>query len=102
MSPLFSACHAPTVDVPEALLRDLRLLDDRVLVGRMLEEWPDAARALPLVERWRARLAAGVDDEVADRWLELMRAAEAARADGDAASYETLRAAAAEWDDGAT
>ena len=67
----------------------------------MLEEWPDPSRALPLVERWRARLAGGTDDEVADRWLELMRDAEHARSDGNADLYETLLAAAAEWDDAA-
>jgi hypothetical protein len=86
-------------DIPERLLRDVRLLDDRVLVGRMLEEWPDAASALPLVERWRARLVAGVEDEVADRWLELRRDAEYARSDGNAALYQALLAAAAEWDE---
>ena len=88
-------------DVPERLIRDLLRLDDRVLVGRMLEEWPDPSRALPLVERWRARLAGGTDDEVADRWLELMRDAEHARSAGNADLYETLLAAAAEWDDDA-
>ena len=88
--------------MPEQLLRDLRLLDDRVLVGRMLEDWPDASRALPLVERWRARLAAGAEDEIVDRWLELRRDAELARADGDEALHEALLAAAGEWDDGET
>ena len=88
--------------MPEQLLRDLRFLDDRLLVGRMLDEWPDASRALPLVERWRARIAAGVEDEVADRWLELRRDAEHARAAGDASLYGSLLAAAAEWDDGET
>lgn len=86
-------------DVPERLIRDLLRLDDRVLVGRMIEEWPDPSRALPLVERWRARLAAGAEDEVADRWLELMRDAEYARTDGNTALYGTLLAAAAEWDE---
>jgi hypothetical protein len=86
-------------DVPERLIRDLLRLDDRVLVGRMLGDWPDASRALPLVERWRARLAAGAEDEVADRWLELMRDAEYARIEGNDALYDTLLAAAAEWDD---
>lgn len=86
-------------DVPERLIRDLLRLDDRVLVGRMLEEWPDPSRALPLVERWRARLAAGAEDDVADRWLELMRNAEYAHAEGNAALEETLLAAAAEWDE---
>jgi hypothetical protein len=87
-------------DVPERLIRDLLRVDDRVLVGRMLEEWPDPSRALPLVVRWRARLAAGAEDEVADCWLELMRDAEYARSDGNAALYETLLEAAAEWDEG--
>jgi hypothetical protein len=86
-------------DVPERLIRDLLRLDDRVLVGRMLEEWPDPARALPLVERWRARLVAGAEDEVADRWLELMRNAEYARSEGNTPLYETLLEAAAEWDE---
>jgi hypothetical protein len=87
------------VDVPARLLRDLRFLDDRILVGRMLDEWPDAARALPLVERWQARLASGAEDDVADRWLELRREAEQARRDGDEALERTILAAAAEWDD---
>ena len=88
-------------DVPERLIRDLLRLDDRVLVGRMLEEWPDPSRALPLVERWRARLAAGAEDDVADQWLALMRDAEHARSQGNDELYETLLAAAAEWDEGA-
>ena len=33
----------------------------------------DPSRARPLIARWRARLAGGTDDEVADRWLELAR-----------------------------
>lgn len=86
-------------DVPERLVHDLLRLDDRVLVGRMLAEWPDPTRALPLVARWRARLAAGTEDEVADRWLDLMLEAERARSDGDTASYEALLAVAADWDD---
>jgi len=86
-------------DVPERLIRDLLRLDDRVLVGLMLEEWPDASRALPLVERWRARLASGAEDEVADRWLAFMRDAEHARSDGNLALYDSLLAAAAEWDE---
>lgn len=69
-------------DVPERLIRDLLRLDDRVLVGRMVDEWPDPSRALPLVERWRSRLAAGAEDEVADRWLALMRDADHARSQG--------------------
>lgn len=86
-------------DVPERLIRDLLRLDDRVLVGRMVDEWPDPSRALPLVERWRSRLAAGAEDEVADRWLALMRDAEHARSQGNDELYETLLAAAAEWDE---
>lgn len=86
-------------EIPERLIRDLLRLDDRVLVGRLLEEWPDASRALPLVERWRARLVAGVEDDVADRWLALMRDAEHARSDGNTELYEALLAAASEWDD---
>ena len=60
---------------------------------------PDAARALPLVERWRARLAAGDDDEAADRCLELVREAEHARIEGNDPLETALLDAAAEWDD---
>ncbi|HSC90638.1 MAG TPA: hypothetical protein VLB86_03190 [Gaiellaceae bacterium] len=83
--------------VPEDLVADLLGPDDRLLVGRLLESRPSAARALPLVERWRDRVARG-DDEAADRWLELMHDAERALAEGELARQATLTAASAEWD----
>ena len=41
------------------------------------------------------------EDDVADQWLALMRDAEHARSQGNDELYETLLAAAAEWDEGA-
>src|SRR6185503_21089145 len=67
--------------IPERLMDDLLRRDDHVLAGRLAQGWPDTSRALSLFERWRDRIAAGADDEVADRWLELMRNAEHARAE---------------------
>jgi len=85
--------------IPERLMDDLLRRDDHVLAGRLAQDWPDTSRALSLVERWRDRIAAGADDEVADRWLELMRNAEHARAEGNVPLYQALLAAAADWDD---